>query len=113
GWGKALGQLLDLLEAAKAPRMTADTQFVLRSFIPPEVIAQAPEQLISNRFPVRHVPDVVTGFNLSTPLDEALVLEASESWAFRRVDDRRVLAFSEPPPALQDKLGARAAGGAV
>lgn len=113
GWAKAFGQLLDVLNAANCPRATADPGIVLRSFIAPDVLRLSPETVISNRFRFLFVPQIIRGFNLSKALDEASELEAGSSWAFRRVDPRRVLAFADPPEAIRDKFGVREKGGGL
>jgi hypothetical protein len=113
GWGKALGQLLDVLASANCPKSSPDPRFVLRSFIPPEVVTLTPEVVISNRFRIRVLPEVLQGFNLDKTLDESLELEASLKWAFRRVNPRRVLAFTEPPTELRQKLAIHSGGGGV
>lgn len=111
GWAKGLGNLLDVLTAAHCPKASADPRIVLRSFIAPEVVRLIPEEVISNRFKVLLVPEIIQRFSLDTDLDDKLELEAMKSWAFRRVHARRLLAFSTPPSDLGKKLGTRSAGG--
>ena len=81
-WANALGELLDVLNANNCPKAVADPRIVLRSFIAPEVVRLVPEDVISNRFPVQFVPEIVHGFNLDTALDDQLESDAMKVWAF-------------------------------
>jgi hypothetical protein len=54
-WAIGLAQLFDLLAAINCPRSPTDAGAVLRSFVPPNIVVNEPEQVISNRFQVLHL----------------------------------------------------------
>jgi TIR domain len=63
-----LDKLLKSLEAVHCPRTEDGVQIALHAFIPEDVISTKPEKLLSDRFPVLKVPEVIHRFTASKVL---------------------------------------------
>lgn len=112
-WAKGLTNVLDVLRTRNCPRATVDSTVVLRSFVPPDTIANEPEEVYSNRFEVLHVPSVVRGFNPAKPFTKDHARKYGRQWAVRRIDDNRLYSFCDPPDDLKKEFGLRELGGAA
>jgi hypothetical protein len=111
-WQTGLNTLLKSLEAAHCPRAEGGVQIALRAFIPEDVISTKPERLLSDRFPILKVPEVIHRFTCEQSLDQDASLRLGLSWPFRQVDPTTVLSFHQPPENLRETFRMKAAGGA-
>lgn len=112
GWQTGLDDLLKSLEVANCPRAEGGARIALRAFIPEDVISTTPEKLVSNRFPVLRVPEVIHRFTSEQNLDRDASVGFGLVWSFRQVDPTTFLSFHPPPEHLREKLKMKQAGGA-
>jgi hypothetical protein len=113
-WSDGLAQLLKKLDEAGAPRPLGNRGPALaaETFIPPSVLRDGTEPLVSNCLRVTTIPKVVYRYSLSRPIAEVERRELQEKWAFERVDASKVLAFTDPPPDAVPECTITRVGGA-
>lgn len=112
-WSAGLEQLLKKLDEVRAPRPLAEggPAFAARTFIPPSVLRDAAEPLVSNCLPVVSVPNVIYRYALSRPLAEIERRQLSARWAYEKVDAQKVLAFTAPPADAAPECSIARVGG--
>jgi hypothetical protein len=111
GWAPGLRQLLATLEAAQCPRHAlGPTNFVIESFMPPNVLVNQPETLAANIFPVSKIPIYLKRWEAKHPLHQDDIEQARLVWAFRKVDTNRFISFCEPPSELTTRFDIAFAG---
>ena len=64
------------------------------------VITNEEEKLISNVFPIIHIPKLVRHFKLSNPISHSESSYFREYWAFRNLENKGALAFTKPPESI-------------
>lgn len=112
-WSDGFSQLLNKLEEGGAPRPLGDRGPALaaQTFIPPSVLRDGSELLVSNCLPVTRVPEVVYRYVLSRPIADMERRQLSARWAFEKVDASKVLAFTDPPADAVPECVITRAGG--
>jgi hypothetical protein len=111
GWQTGLDELLESIEAANCPHVEGGASIALRSFIPSHVLSTEPERLLSNRFPVLDVPEVIHRFISKYTLESDKMSQFNLEWSFRQVDPTTFLSFHHPPELIRDDLVIQPAGG--
>jgi hypothetical protein len=112
-WSDGLAQLLRKLEEVGAHRPLIDRGPALaaETFIPPSVLKDEGEPLVSNCLRVTTVPPIIHRFQFSRDVAEVERRELQKRWAFEKVDSRKVLAFTQPPMDSVPECAITAAGG--
>jgi hypothetical protein len=114
GWAEGLKNLLTVLEAAQCPKNAGgQSNFVLQTFLPPNVLVNEPETLAANIFPVSTIPDQLKRWTCARPCNPDEIVDARRSWAFRKVAGDRFISFCQPPRDLIERFGLNFAGGAM
>lgn len=114
GWANGLSALLDVLQASGCPRSVGSGDpIALRSFMPSNVVLSEPEIIYSNRFAIKHVPEVIHRFIAETAPEKEVIARARFLWAVRKVSPKQFLAFSSPSEELMNEMGLKHAGAAT
>ena len=112
-WSDGLSQLLSKLNEIGTPRPLVDDGPALAAatFLPPSVLREEPEPVVSNCLRVTAIPKVVNRYTLSRPLAEFERRALPARWAFEKVDSTKVVAFTDPPPDAVPECTFTRAGG--
>jgi hypothetical protein len=114
GWAKGLSDLLHALEATRCPKSAdGSAPSVLQSFMPANVLTDQSEVLAANIFVVKSVPQVLNRFVSDVPLGDHDILQARQTWAFRKVSPSRFIGFCPPPATLAQQFSLKPAGGTL
>lgn len=112
-WASGLRRLLAKLESIEAPRPLRDSgpTVAAEAYLPPDVLSESEEPVLTNCIAVEQIPKTLFRFESNRPLDSADIWTIRDLWAFRKIDDRLVVAFGSPPKNLPAHLRFRPAGG--
>lgn len=103
GSADGLKNLLASLDACQCPKeAVGPTDFVLESFIPPNVLVNQPETLAANIFRVSIIPTILKRWDCKQSLTQEEVSKARLGWAFRKVAADRFISFCQAPAELTD-----------
>lgn len=112
-WSDGFAQLLKKLELAAAPRPLGDRGPALaaQTFIPPSVLREGREPLVSNFLRVATIPKVIYRYTFSRAVADVERRALETRWAFQKVDATKVLAFTDPPADAVPECVITRAGG--
>ena len=99
-----LEQLLIYLSDAGCPRPQKDMIVDHQLFMPRNVIKDEPENLLSNCFPITHLPDHIFKYNAFVSMSNEEAKKYNDEWAFRKLSPNTLLSFSDPPHGICDKF---------
>lgn len=101
-WSIGLPQVISRLMALgikPALDIERGRQIALRDYLPTHVTVAKPEPVFANVFPLR-LPKTMLTFDLRTPLTVHEAYELSSQWAFAKLTDYRLVAFTPPPKKI-------------
>lgn len=99
-WDNGLKQVLARLGALGIkPSFDPDRgrQIALGDYLPTRVTTTTPEPVFANVFPLQ-LPPAMLVFDLREQLTNETMLALRKRWAFVEVEERRLVAFTSPPP---------------
>ena len=100
-WAEGLAALLKKLHSVGAPRVLDDGRRVaVASIVGTSAVSEEPEELMSNCFEVLQTPRYIRKYEAERNLSRGERGALRREWACRDVSDRRVLAFEDPPSAV-------------
>jgi hypothetical protein len=113
-WANGLKQLLKKLSDAGYPKpiLKEGMYIAANSFLLSEAIVDAEKILKSNCLPFDTIPEAINRYRLSRPLLKVEEMELSDLWAFHKIDDETLLAFTRPPRHDLPRLKISQAGSA-
>lgn len=105
GWAGGFKQLLKLLEKLQAPKSVVNGAVIsARAFIPEGIESATPETLFSNCVGFKVIPSHIGEYRFTRERTNEEWKKLCAAWAFWRVNDDCVLAFTAPPDSAPTDL---------
>lgn len=100
-WSAGLAQLLKKLDAISTPKplINQGRAAALAAVLAEPVLVDRRDPVASNWFPFLHVPDELVVFRFAKSVEQ----RALSTWAFYRIDAKRVIAYDHPPASVIDE----------
>lgn len=114
-WDLGLKVLLRALEEYGVPKSLEGegASIALAALKAPTVLLDKPEELLTNRFPVLELPDVLLRYRSNRGVTRAERIVLEEDWAWSSGPEGFLYAFGPPPDKLPNDLAFTPAGGLV
>ena len=114
-WDLGLKELLRALEEYGVPRSLKEdgTAIALAALRAPAVLLDRPEELLTNRFAVLELPDVLQRYRVNRAFTRAERFVLEDEWAWATGPEGFLYAFGAPPEKLPNDLVVEPAGGVV
>jgi hypothetical protein len=121
-WSTGLKQLLKKLETVSCPKpVLSGGAIAVSTYLPDDVVVEAPETLYSNLLPFLELPDVVRAYGFNRPPTPPEKDYLAGNWAAYFDDGysasftspARVIAFEEPPDAMPPNLSLKPVGASM
>lgn len=109
-WATGLRQLLENLNSINSPKpLINGKEIAAQHFFEKDILTGQPEELHSNCFAIKKVPNVIYRFKIEKdfPNEEF----QNFSWAYKKVNDEFVFSFQHPPKELLDNFTITEIGG--
>jgi hypothetical protein len=109
-WAIGLRQLLENLNSINSPKSLINgKEIAAQHFFEKDILTGQPEELYSNCFAIKKVPNVIYRFKVNYDFTD----EESQNflWAYKKVNDELVFSFQHPPKELLDKFRITEIGG--
>ncbi len=105
-WARGLAQLLDRLESSGCPKSLMTGKMVAaKTLLVRDVLSDERETLFSNCLKIERLPNTVYRLQAETDIPREKAAELRFSWAYRRVNEERLLSFEKPPSFIKDQYG--------